>query len=419
MRGEIGPALIKKLSEQARSQGKTLFLYDTKLTRFGARATKTGEVSYILEYALGGRGAPKRRVTIARHGVVTPKQARDIAEEQLREIRVGPDGLRTDLNQKKRDAIKRLEEEKKAATFQEAWERFIQHRKRKGRKSLEETDRLVRFDVIPQMGSHRLKAITEDDIATLLAKVEERSHSVARHLYAALNPFFSWASEAKVRLITRNPMEKIERPEPLKSRDRYLSEAEISAFWRATSKMEWPFGQLYRLLLLTGQRREEVAAMRWDEIDFGERLWIIRGKRTKNSREHKVYLSDQALAILEGMPRQHELIFTTTGMTPVSGFSKAKARLDSLMKAELGKEPLPWRNHDLRRTIATHAGEKLGIDESVIERCLNHARQGIKAVYQRQEYLEKRKLALTAWGAHVLQIAGEERQASNIVALRA
>jgi integrase len=117
------------------------------------------------------------------------------------------------------------------------------------------------------------------------------------------------------------------------------------------------------------------------------------------------------------MPQHHELVFTTTGAKPVSGFSKSKARLDSLMKDELGKEPKPWRVHDLRRTFATHAGEKLGLDEGVIERCLNHARQGIKAVYQHQKYLDKRKQALTLWGAHVMQIAGQEKAASNVVTL--
>jgi integrase len=413
MRGEINPGSIKMLSERARSERKTLFLYDEKLKRFGARATKTGEVSYILEYALGGRGAPKRRVTIARHGPVTPKQARDIAEDQLREIRVGPDGLRPDLNQKKREAITRLEEEKRAATFEQAWARYIERQKRKGRRRWKETDRLVRVGFIPKHGSQRLKAINEENIAAVIAEVEEHSQSGARQLYAALSPFFSWASEAKVRLIANNPMEDIKRPEPVKPRDRYLREDEIRAFWRATARMDWPFCPFYRLLLLTGQRREEVAAMRWDEINLADRVWIIPGARSKNGNEHHVYLSDQALTILDGLPSKHGLAFTTTGTTPVSGFSRAKERLDRLMQSEFGKPLAPWRVHDLRRTISTlAAGKKLRISESVIDRQLNHARAGMKRTYQHQDYLEERETALIAWSAYVAQITGEENHSS-------
>ena len=123
---------------------------------------------------------------------------------------------------------------------------------------------------------------------------------------------------------------------------------------------------------------------------------------TKNGSPHVVDLSPQALDVLNGCPRhENDLVFTMTGKTAVSGFSRAKARLDGLMAMRIGQGGAPWRTHDIRRSVATHMAEQLGINEGVIERILNHRMQGVKAVYQRQEYRERRREALLRWGAFI------------------
>jgi integrase len=169
-----------------------------------------------------------------------------------------------------------------------------------------------------------------------------------------------------------------------------LSADEIKAFWKAIERLGWPFYPIYRLLLLTGQRREEVAGMRWVELDLDKAIWIMPAERAKNKLAHTVDLSPQVVAILANLPLMSEgLVFTTTGNTPVSGFSKVKARLDKAMRSELGRELEAWRNHDLRRTMATLMGEELEIDPGVIERILNHvsgSQGGLQGVYQRQQY---------------------------------
>jgi integrase len=165
--------------------------------------------------------------------------------------------------------------------------------------------------------------------------------------------------------------------------------------------------------------------MRWEEIDFHRAIWRLPSKeeyqpqRTKNGEEHVIHLSPQVLAIIAELPKEEGgLVFTTTGATSVSGFSKAKARLDCEMNAKLGRDLRPWRNHDLRRTMSTMMGEHLDIDQGVIDRIQNHitgVADGLKGVYQQQRYLQKRKDALLAWGAFIESLVStqaENRQVS-------
>jgi integrase len=198
-----------------------------------------------------------------------------------------------------------------------------------------------------------------------------------------------------------------------------LSDDEIVAFWNGCDSLGWPFGSLFRLLLLTAQRRDEVGCMTWLEVDLDSGLWALPRERAKNDRAHEVQLSRFALDILAAAPRitGSQFIFTTTGQRPASGFSKAKQRLDiqmaHLCAEELGKadsvedkiaKGLPaWTLHDLRRTAATCMA-RLNIAPHVVDRILNHVSgtiRGVAAVYNRHAYLEERKAALEAWGRYV------------------
>ena len=264
-------------------------------------------------------------------------------------------------------------------------------------------------------------SVTRGDVAALVDTVAARSPSVARALFAAIRPFFKWCRDRG--LIEANPIADLKGPAPLASRKRVLSQEELKAFWIATEGLDWPFCPVYRLLLLTGQRRDEVAAMSWEEVDLANGIWIIPGERCKNGEEHTVDLSPKALAILEDLPGERRgFVFTTTGTTSVSGFSKSKVRLDKLMSEALGVAPKPWRLHDLRRTMATLMGEELEIDAGVIERVLNHisgSQGGLQGIYQRQQCKQKRKAAMLAWGAFVERLASGEPDGSNVVRLAA
>jgi integrase len=210
-------------------------------------------------------------------------------------------------------------------------------------------------------------------------------------------------------------------PEPVKSRDRVLSDDEVAAFWRATKRLGGVFAPVFQLLLLTGQRREEVAAMRWDEVEFEKAVWTIPAERCKNGKPHHLDLSPQVLSILCSLHEERladrDLVFTTTGVTSVSGFSKIKTRLDQLMEDELARPVKPWRTHDLRRTAASGMAG-LGFAPQVVERVLNHvsgAQGGLVGVYQKHQYRVERKAAMLAWGNYVEKLEAPD-EARNVVA---
>ena len=207
-------------------------------------------------------------------------------------------------------------------------------------------------------------------------------------------------------------------------RNRKLSDDELRAVWRAAER-PGPFNAIVRMLILTGQRREEVASMAWNEISADLSTWTLPASRAKNNVEHIVPLSAQAQSIVVGQPRPEreavdkssDLVFAGLRGTPYNGFSKAKDALDRAAGVT------GYRLHDLRRTVATGL-QKLGVRLEVTEACLNHvsgSRAGIVGVYQQHNWANEKRAALDAWGARVEAIvAGRdaEQAASNVVALR-
>ena len=381
------------------------YLWDSELKGFGCKVTPAGRKVYLFQYRLGGRAAKTQRVTIGPHGDrLTADQARKKAAALIARIRNGEDPAHQ-LREKRQKLL--------TGTFNSICERYLAM-SGGAKTSWKETRRILQRDAAPVLGTKGMDAITKGDIATLIDDVSQRSPSAARALFAALRPMFRWAFERGI--IENNPIFALKAPPAPRKRKRFLSAHEIQAFWLAAEKLGWPFGPLLRLLLLTGQRRDEVAGMRWEEIDFTEAVWLIPGRRilasgkerrTKNFEDHNVDLSPQAIAILKSCPREVSedgYVFTTNGKTPVSGFSKAKRKLDAIMQDLLKAEVLPWRIHDLRRTAATHMGEQLDVDPGVIERILNHLsgeQGGLQGIYQRQQYRAKRKAALSAWGDYI------------------
>jgi integrase len=216
----------------------------------------------------------------------------------------------------------------------------------------------------------------------------------------------------------------MEPPPVVASRDRVLSDEELALAFRAAQSMPYPFGPMFELLFTTGQRRDEVAGLNWSELDRETGLWTLPRERTKNGEASLVPLNALAIAALDraagggldaspDWPRKG-LVFTTTGRSPVSGYSSAKAKLDARMMqiakddAQGGSgEPLdaikPWRVHDARRTLATGL-QRLGVRFEVTEAVLNHvsgSRSGIAGVYQRHGWGPEKRAALDAWGAHL------------------
>ncbi len=234
--------------------------------------------------------------------------------------------------------------------------------------SRRETRRILEKEVLPKWQHRRIQEITRRDVINLVDGVAGRGVPVmANRTFAAVRKLFGWCVE-KDKLAT-SPCTGIKAPSEETQRDRVLTDGELKSIWKACEVQPWPFGRVVQLLILTGQRRDEVAEMHWSEVDFEKRVWTIPRERVKNNSAHEVPLSDSAVAILKSLPHvksKRELVFTVTGSTPVSGFSRFKERLE----AALPDSP-PWTLHDIRRTVATGMA-RLGISLPVIERLLNH-----------------------------------------------
>jgi len=399
MKAKLSKRTVDALRQTAASEGKTVYCYDTAMTGFGAYATAKGAAAYFVQYRLGGRGSPSKRLTIGKHGIITAEQARAIAREKLGEVAKG-----NDISAQRKDDRQRLA----TGSFREVAEKFLAANDRQNR-YWHETRRLIEQNAYPAFGSQPISTITRGQIAGLIDETAARSKSVARLLFAALRPLFAWALERGI--IQQNPTIGLRGPERVKARDRVLSENEISAFWQGADQLSWPFQPIFKLLLLTGQRREEVAGMTWRELDLENATWTIAKERAKNGKAHLVHLSPQALAVFDAFQSIHSdcpMVFSTTGYSAPSGFSKAKKRLDQHMATILGDDFEPWRAHDLRRTAASGMAA-LGIQPHIIERVLNHvsgAQGGLVGVYQRHEYLAERKAALEVWGARLSELSG-------------
>ena len=176
-----------------------------------------------------------------------------------------------------------------------------------------------------------------------------------------------------------------------------LADDELVAIWEATAG-PGDHNAIVRLLMLTGQRRQEVAAARWAEIDTKNALWSFPGDRTKNKRAHDVPISEQTLTVLDGIVKREgrELIFGEAE-GPFSGWSKSKERLDQRCNIS------PWRLHDLRRTVVTGMAE-LGIQPHITEAVVNHVsghKAGVAGVYNRAAYADEKRAALHEWGKHL------------------
>ena len=295
------------------------------------------------------------------------------------------------------------------ATVAEEWLRRDQSKNR----SFRDVELAMKGHVLPRLGKRPIASIARADITRMLDRiVDAGSPIMANRVRAYLRRMFNWCMERGI--VAANPTDGTRPPAREVSRDRVLSQLELLAIWQGAARLTHPWGALTRMLVLTGQRLEEVAKATWSEIDLDSGTWSLSGNRTKNGRAHTVNLSAAMLELLGALPRRAGCpwIFSTDGEHPVSGFSKFKKRLDK----ESGVSG--WTFHDLRRTFATMASETLAISPVVVDRILNHVSgvvRGVAAIYQRGEYLEQRRIALETWGQFVTTLLQKD---GNVIHLR-
>ena len=219
----------------------------------------------------------------------------------------------------------------------------------------------------------------------------------ANRALASIKKLFAWSRDRGY--IDHHPIDRLKPPGKEIARDRILSDGELAALWKNAAGLGYPFGPAIQLLILTAQRRGEIATMRWSDVNLDRATWTVPAAIAKNGRVHEVPLSEPALEILTALPRfvGADLVFTTTGTTPISGFGRLKERLDAAMGFS------DWRFHDLRRTAASGMA-RIGIAPHVIEKVLNHQSgviSGVAAVYNRHGYEAEKREALERWKGYV------------------
>jgi integrase len=394
----------------APAKGRRVEYFDTTFPALALRVADSGHKSWSLFYRAGGR---LRRWTIGSYPAFDPAAARKAASSALHRLAEG-----IDPGEEKR--VRRLAPKPLANDFASVAREYLERQVRRNTaaSTYRETARILEQDVIPEWARRPIGSILRRDIIALVdKKVAAGAEVQANRVLARVRTLFAWAVGKD--LIAANPCDGVKPPTKERARDRVLSDAEIAAFWTATGELDWPFGPLFRLLLLTAQRRDEVATMEWSEIDLERRLWSLPREKAKNDQGHDVHLSVQAVEILSPLPRvAGGLVFSTNGRTAVSGFSRAKERLDALMVKGAGHEIEPFILHDLRRTSTTGMA-RLKFPPHVVDRVLNHTSgtiRGVARVYNRFDYLDERKTALEAWGRAVEAIVTRSN-ASNVIDL--
>ena len=352
-------------------------------------------------------GTPRKH-TLGSYPAIDLKTARHLASKALRAVAEGRDPGREKIQ----------ERAAKPDTVETVARQFIErHCNRSNRsRTARETQRLLDLHVLPRWRSRLLREITRRDVLDLLDRVVDSGKPIAANrTFSAVRKMFNWAVARDI--IATSPCAGVKPPTAERSRDRILTDSELRNVWHAANRIGGPFGALVQLLIVTGQRRDEVSQARWSEIDLDGRMWTLARERVKNDSPHDVPLSKPAIAVLKALPRiGSEYVLTTTGEAPSSNYAKNKRRLDSLLPPDMP----PWRLHDLRRSAASGMA-RLGVNLPVIEKVLNHSSgsfAGIAGVYQKHTFSDEKRKALEAWGAFVDDlVSGRSRR--NVVRLKA
>lgn len=404
--------ITKRAIDALEKGAQDVYLWDSERKGFGAKRTPTGKVIYLVQYRMhGGRNAKTRRYTIGPHGTWTPELAGREAERLLIMVAQGIDPF-AELERQRKEAV--------SLAFSTYADQFLEsYVKVKWPRAYTFPETAIRLHLKPVLRDTPLPEIGIARLNALFDALPIDKPALRRNTFVVLRRLIRWAKSRGD--IASNPLEGFEPPAPVASRDRVLSDIEIKLVWQSSRELHDPFGQFVRLLLLTGQRRNEVADLRWEELDRVGRQWLLPAARAKNGVEVLLPLSDITMAELDSLAGcktwpTKGYVLTTTGDRPISGFSKAKRLLDEAIARTIlsgGKDldVAPWRFHDLRRTMATSM-QRLRISGDVIEACENRiagrSKSGAARIYQRHDYEPEKREAFDKWATFICTLVQEK-----------
>lgn len=403
--------------------GKRYEVMDGIVPGMGIRVTDKGQKTFIFVSRFPGSTNPTRRA-LGEYGALTLDAAREKARGWHGLIAKGVDPKGQE--QSERQAAIAAASEKRETAFEKVLERYIKARRRDGIRKADEDERDFERECLPKWKGRAVADLRSADIMDVLEGIAARgAQRQALNMGQKIGTFLSWCVDDEVIEVSPYRAKKVRTAIGEKaSRDRVLTDAELRAFWKATDELGPVYREVYRLLLLTGQRLNDVAQASWAEVDLERNVLIVPKERFKSGRDHAVPLTDEALAVIDALPRwsKSDWLCSLDGEHSVTIGHKVKQRLDKAMLAALreadAEAKLPaWVNHDLRRTVRTRLSE-LDVMDEVAEAVIGHVPTALVRTYNQSDRIKVKRDALTRWEGALLAIVGEKTP-DNVIPLSA
>jgi integrase len=401
-------AITKGVVDAEKPGAKDRFVWDSgkgAVQGFGLKVTPLGRRVFVCQYRAGsGRAAPSRRVTIGVFGAPwTVETARKEAARILGQVAAGKDPA-GEKRAKRQEATTNT-----VRAVAETWLK----RDQAERRNLPEVKRILDRNVLPAIGHKPIRDLRKVDVIEMLDVIVDRGSPIAANRTLALvKRLLNWAAGRD--LVDSSVAHYIAPPAPAVSRERVLSDAELVKVWRAVESIGGTYAAGVRLLMVTGARRDEIFGLHEAELDLDGAAIRLPASRSKVKEGRVIPLSQQAVAILEALPRfAGPYLFSATGERPRSDFARLKRRLDALLP-----DLEPWTVHDLRRSVATGL-QRLDARLEAVEAVLGHisgSRRGVVGIYQRHSFEKEARAALDMWGRHLDALLTGQRD--KVVRLR-
>ncbi len=388
--------------------------WDKRTSGLGLRVSQGGRKAWTVFYRINGRD---RRLTLGVFPKIKLADARQLATTALRDAQHGIDPA-----EEKKQA-------RTAQTFGELAQVYLDRHAKAEKRSWREDERILNNDLLPEWRNRKAFEIKRPDVMTLLDSIVDRGAPImANRTKALISKVFNFG--IKRGIVEANPAQGVDSPAPERQRDRVLSESEIRALWKALDSAPKKTASIFRLALLTAQRKGEVLGMAWSELDLDAGWWTIPAERAKNGLAHRVPCASQAVKLLRSIQsgKHDETLVFRGGRIGKSianlqkPMRKLRQEAGKLLAKEEGKPiteetALDFKFHDLRRTAASHM-TGLGISRLVVSKILNHAERTVTAVYDRHGYDKEKQIALEKWQRRLFHVV-EKTPTAEVVALSA
>jgi integrase len=415
-------ALTDRTLKSLKPADKPYDVRDTLVPGLRVRVLPSGQRSFVLLARHGGKHSAPTRRALGVYDVMSLEEAREEARKWKKLINKGIDPS----SLKERERVEK--ERSQQNTFRAVLAAFNKDKLAGLRRGREVNRDLEKIANNTGWGGRPITEITALEVRDAIKQYKDRGKiHHAHNLLSYIRRLFNWAIDQQVYAgLETSPCDRL-KPKAIiggkKLRSRILNDAELRAAWIAADRTGYAYGPLFKLLMLTGARKSEVAEARWPEFDLAKKLWVIPAERMKAGAAHVVPLSDDAIAVLKSLPRfggGNCLFSVNRGQNAVAAFSAAKIRFDGeIIKVLRESDPrakLPdFVIHDIRRTVRTGLSAIPNISDLVRELVIGHTKPGLHRVYDLHAYEQEKRFALDAWAARLRSIV--EPAPDNVVQL--